>query len=72
MQGFNKYYPPDFDPRQTQTLNDYRGVHALGKRAKDVDKGILVVRWVKCTFRFDQEAVRMMENPTPRAYAHLK
>jgi hypothetical protein len=35
MQGFNKYYPPDFDPRQTQTLNGYRGVHALGKRAKD-------------------------------------
>ena len=45
MQGFNKYYPPDFDPQKTQTLNDYRGVHALGKRAKDIDKGILVVRF---------------------------
>lgn len=44
MQGFNKYYPSDFDPRQTQTLNGYRGVHALGKRAKDIDKGVLVVR----------------------------
>ncbi|KAJ9112562.1 hypothetical protein QFC19_000579 [Naganishia cerealis] len=45
MQGFNKYFPPDFDPRKTETLNEYRGVHALGKRAKDIDKGILVVRF---------------------------
>lgn len=47
MQGFNKYYPPDYDSRQTSSLNQYRGVHALGVRAKDIDKGILVVRWVQ-------------------------
>lgn len=46
MQGFNKYYPPDYDSRETSTLNSYRGVHALGVRAKDIDKGILVVRFV--------------------------
>ena len=46
MQGFNKYYPPDYDSRETSTLNSYRGVHALGVRAKDIDKGILVVRSV--------------------------
>lgn len=45
MQGFNKYYPPDYDPKTAPTLNAYRGVHALGARAKDVDKGILVVRF---------------------------
>jgi coiled-coil domain-containing protein 130 len=44
MQGFNKYYPPDYDSRETSTLNSYRGVHALGVRAKHIDKGILVVR----------------------------
>ncbi|KAH8079854.1 nuclear mRNA splicing, via spliceosome-related protein [Filobasidium floriforme] len=45
MQGFNKYYPPDYDSRETSTLNSYRGVHALGVRAKHIDKGILVVRF---------------------------
>jgi hypothetical protein len=44
MQGFNKYYPPDYDSRETSTLNSYRGVHALGVRAKHIDKGILTVR----------------------------
>ena len=43
----NRYIPPDFDPKQTATLNAYQGKkHALGKRAKDIDKGILIVRWV--------------------------
>ncbi len=45
MQGFNKYYPPDYDPKTAPTLNAYRGIHALGARAKDIDKGILVVRF---------------------------
>ncbi|KAG7528987.1 hypothetical protein FFLO_05845 [Filobasidium floriforme] len=45
MQGFNKYYPPDYDSRETSTLNSYRGVHALGVRAKHIDKGILIVRF---------------------------
>ncbi len=44
MQGFNRYYPPDFDPKKNATLNSYHGKHALGARAKDIDKGILVVR----------------------------
>ncbi|KAL1406443.1 Protein saf4 [Vanrija albida] len=46
MQGFNRYIPPDFDPKKTATLNAYQGKkHALGKRAKDIDKGVLVVRF---------------------------
>ncbi|WOO83956.1 Coiled-coil domain-containing protein [Vanrija pseudolonga] len=46
MQGFNRYIPPDFDPKKTSTLNAYQGKkHALGKRAKDIDKGVLVVRF---------------------------
>lgn len=40
------YIPPDFDPRQHSTLNAYQGKkHALGNRAKDIDKGVLVVRF---------------------------
>nr|ODN95552.1 coiled-coil domain-containing protein 130 [Cryptococcus depauperatus CBS 7855] len=46
MQGFNRYVPPDFDPKKTSTLNAYQGKkHALGVRAKDIDKGILIVRF---------------------------
>ncbi|GMK55906.1 hypothetical protein CspeluHIS016_0209620 [Cutaneotrichosporon spelunceum] len=45
-QGFSRYIPPDFDPRKTSTLNAHQGKkHALGKRAKDIDKGVLVVRF---------------------------
>ncbi|EIW71587.1 hypothetical protein TREMEDRAFT_28204, partial [Tremella mesenterica DSM 1558] len=41
-----RYVPPDFDPRQNSTLNAHQGKkHALGKRAKDIDKGILIVRF---------------------------
>ncbi|WVQ75105.1 hypothetical protein IAR50_004714 [Cryptococcus sp. DSM 104548] len=46
MQGFNRYIPPDYDPKANSTLNAHQGkAHALGKRAKDIDKGILVVRF---------------------------
>ncbi|KAH6909151.1 hypothetical protein BKA70DRAFT_227006 [Coprinopsis sp. MPI-PUGE-AT-0042] len=44
MQGFNKYYPPDWDPSKGG-LNKYRGTHALGDRARKIDKGILIVRF---------------------------
>lgn len=26
--GFNKYYPPDYDPNKHSSLNAYRGTHA--------------------------------------------
>ncbi|TFK79800.1 DUF572-domain-containing protein [Polyporus arcularius HHB13444] len=45
MQGFNKYYPPDYDPEKHSSLNAYRGKHALGDRARKIDKGILIVRF---------------------------
>ncbi|WWC92729.1 uncharacterized protein L201_007688 [Kwoniella dendrophila CBS 6074] len=46
MQGLNRYIPPDYDPRKNSTLNSHQGKkHALGVRAKDIDKGILVVRF---------------------------
>ncbi|KAF5359166.1 hypothetical protein D9756_003171 [Leucocoprinus leucothites] len=38
MQGFNKYYPPDYDPSQGSK-------HALGDRARKLDQGILIVRF---------------------------
>jgi len=44
MQGFNKYYPPDYDPSQG-SLNKVRGKHALGDRARKLDKGILIARF---------------------------
>ncbi|WWD20247.1 hypothetical protein CI109_104723 [Kwoniella shandongensis] len=46
MQGFNRYIPPDYDPKNHSTLNSAAGKkHALGNRAKDIDKGILIVRF---------------------------
>ncbi|OCF41997.1 coiled-coil domain-containing protein 130 [Kwoniella heveanensis CBS 569] len=46
MQGLNRYIPPDYDPKKNSTLNSYQGKkHALGNRAKDIDKGILIVRF---------------------------
>jgi hypothetical protein len=46
MQGFNRYIPPDYDPKKNSTLNSHQGKkHALGARAKDIDKGVLVVRF---------------------------
>lgn len=44
-QGFNRYYPPDFDPTKHVTLNTYHGKHALGDRARKIDKGILITRF---------------------------
>ncbi|PPQ91028.1 hypothetical protein CVT25_013953 [Psilocybe cyanescens] len=44
MQGFNKYYPPDYDPSQG-SLNKVRGKHALGDRARKIDQGILITRF---------------------------
>ncbi|TFK70304.1 DUF572-domain-containing protein [Pluteus cervinus] len=44
MQGFNKYYPPDYDPSHG-SLNSYRGKHALGDRARKIDQGILITRF---------------------------
>ncbi|PSS05495.1 hypothetical protein PHLCEN_2v3777 [Hermanssonia centrifuga] len=45
MQGFNKYYPPDYDGEKHGSLNSYRGKHALGDRARKLDQGILVTRF---------------------------
>ncbi|MBW0475822.1 hypothetical protein O181_015537 [Austropuccinia psidii MF-1] len=45
MQGFNRYYPPDFDPQKHDTLNNYHGKHALGDRARKIDQGILITRF---------------------------
>ncbi|GAA6022875.1 hypothetical protein JCM10207_001430 [Rhodosporidiobolus poonsookiae] len=45
MQGFNKYYPPDYEPDKHKSLNSYHGKHALGDRARKIDQGILVVRF---------------------------
>ncbi|PVG04229.1 DUF572-domain-containing protein [Serendipita vermifera] len=45
MQGFNRYYPPDYDPKKHHTLNDYHGKHALGDRARKIDQGILITRF---------------------------
>ncbi|KAL1949807.1 hypothetical protein VTO73DRAFT_8688 [Trametes versicolor] len=45
MQGFNKYYPPDYDPEKHSSLNSYRGKHALGDRARKIDQGILITRF---------------------------
>ncbi|KAL4066755.1 CWC16 protein [Scleroderma yunnanense] len=45
MQGFNKYYPPDYDGEKHKSLNSYRGKHALGDRARKLDKGILITRF---------------------------
>ncbi|GAA5953797.1 hypothetical protein JCM3765_006969 [Sporobolomyces pararoseus] len=44
MQGFNKYYPPDYDPSEG-SLNKRLGKHALGDRARKLDQGILIVRF---------------------------
>lgn len=44
MQGFNKYYPPDYDPNDG-SLNKLAGKHALGDRARKLDQGILIVRF---------------------------
>ncbi|KAG6873247.1 hypothetical protein C0995_001267 [Termitomyces sp. Mi166 len=44
MQGFNKYYPPDYDPSYG-SLNSYRGKHALGDRARKLDQGIIITRF---------------------------
>ncbi|THH00090.1 hypothetical protein EW026_g2396 [Hermanssonia centrifuga] len=40
MQGFNKYYPPDYDGEKHGSLNSYRG-----DRARKLDQGILVTRF---------------------------
>ncbi|KAH7341950.1 CWC16 protein [Rhizoctonia solani] len=45
MQGFNKYYPPDYDGAKHKSLNGYRGKHALGDRACKLDEGILITRF---------------------------
>ncbi|KAH9943710.1 CWC16 protein [Amylocystis lapponica] len=45
MQGFNKYYPPDYDGEKHGSLNAYRGKHALGDRARKIDQGILITRF---------------------------
>ncbi|KAG8970561.1 hypothetical protein FRC03_006690 [Tulasnella sp. 419] len=45
MQGFNRYIPPDYDPKKHHTLNDYQGKKALGDRERKRDQGILIVRF---------------------------
>ncbi|KAF8820766.1 nuclear protein-like family protein [Cardiosporidium cionae] len=39
------YYGPSFNPQKHKSLNKYRKSHPLGERAKDIDKGILIVRF---------------------------
>ncbi|KAH0479583.1 MAG: hypothetical protein KVP17_001052 [Porospora cf. gigantea B] len=42
----NFYYGPDYDPDKHKSLNNYRDSNgALGKRAKDLHKGVLVIRF---------------------------
>lgn len=44
MQGYNKYYPPDYDGKKT--LNQLAGKgHGLGNRASKIKEGILTVRF---------------------------
>ncbi|KAK9382056.1 CWC16 protein [Kockiozyma suomiensis] len=43
MQGYNKYYPPDYDGKSS--LNKLAGKHSLGNRARKLNQGILVVRF---------------------------
>ncbi|KAF5101557.1 hypothetical protein D0Z00_000832 [Geotrichum galactomycetum] len=48
MQGFNKYYPPDYDGKTS--VNKLAGKnHALGSRASKIKDGILTVRF-ECPF----------------------
>lgn len=48
MQGFNKYYPPDYDGKTS--VNKLAGKHhALGSRANKIKEGILTVRF-ECPF----------------------
>ncbi|KAK9478139.1 CWC16 protein [Lipomyces japonicus] len=43
MQGYNKYYPPDFDGKTS--LNKLAGKHGLGNRARKLSQNILIVRF---------------------------
>ncbi|KAK9460585.1 uncharacterized protein V1516DRAFT_677117 [Lipomyces oligophaga] len=43
MQGYNKYYPPEYDG--TSSLNKLAGKHSLGNRARKLNQGILTVRF---------------------------
>ncbi|CAI2173080.1 18354_t:CDS:2 [Funneliformis geosporum] len=45
MQPFNKYYPPDWTPDKG-SVNKFVGKHPLGDRARKIDQGILIVRFV--------------------------
>eukprot|EP01091_Cochliopodium_minus_P017587 TRINITY_DN6931_c0_g1_i1.p1 TRINITY_DN6931_c0_g1~~TRINITY_DN6931_c0_g1_i1.p1 ORF type:complete len:306 (+),score=89.68 TRINITY_DN6931_c0_g1_i1:26-943(+) len=40
----NKYYPPEWDPSKG-SINTFRGQHPLRERAKNLHKGILVIRF---------------------------
>lgn len=43
--AINKYYPPDWDPSKSGSINKYNKSHPLRHRAKKIDQGILVVRF---------------------------
>jgi coiled-coil domain-containing protein 130 len=46
MQGFNRYFPPTYDPSVHPTNNSITGKHALGDRARLLPKGGgLIVRF---------------------------
>ncbi|KAL7748543.1 Protein saf4 [Sorochytrium milnesiophthora] len=46
MQPFNKYFPPDFDPKKHNSVNQHIGKHPLGDRARKLKShGVLVVRF---------------------------
>ena len=41
----NFYFPPEWDPKKGG-LNKQQGQHPLRERAKKIDQGILVIRYV--------------------------
>ena len=43
--GQNFYYPPVFDPKKHGSLNGYHGMHALRERARQLDRGIFIIRF---------------------------
>ncbi|KAK9376921.1 CWC16 protein [Lipomyces chichibuensis] len=43
MQGYNKYYPPEYDGKSS--LNKLAGKHSLGNRARKLNQHILIVRF---------------------------
>ena len=41
----NFYFPPEWDPKKG-SMNKQQGQHPLRERAKKIDQGILVIRYI--------------------------